>query len=249
MNAIQIAEIAESWVADKMDNYIQKVAKVYSLPLEDLRNIAQGVSTGNNSETVIEKKRLLKLKKKELQDKCKELGCRTTGNKSDLVARIVSATSGSSGKSDRSSTPPKIKANKNAQGNYVYDRLVIDKGTKMVVGRELEDGAIGSLRRVDIDKCHQHKLKFAIPLNISEEEKVQENEEEEVEDEMDGEEEEEVEDEEEVEEEEEEVEEEEEEEVEEEENEAVDNGEVCDKEKEVGRDEEEDEDIEYVYED
>ncbi len=245
MNAIQIAEIAESWVADKMDNYIQKVAKVYSLPLEDLRNIARGVSTGNKSETVIEEKRLLKLKKKELQDKCKELGCRTTGNKSDLVARIVSATSGSSEKSDQDRKPPEIKANKNAKGNYVYDSLVIDKGTKMVIGRELKDGSIGSLRRVDIDKCHQHKLKFAIPINISEEEKVQENEEE---------------DEDNVEEEDEEVEEEDEEEAEEEDedeeeaaedDEAVDNGEneVCDKEKEVCSDEEEDEDIEYVYED
>jgi hypothetical protein len=248
MNAIQIAEIAESWVADKMDNYIQKVAKVYSLPLEDLRNIARGVSVGNKSETVIEEKRLLKLKKKELQDKCKELGCRTTGNKSDLVARIVSATSGSSEKSDQDRKPPEIKANKNAQGNYVYDGLVIDKGTKMVVGRELKDGSIGSLRRVDIDKCHQHKLKFAIPINISEEEKVQENEEEEIEDNVE-------EEDEEVEEEDEEAEEEDEDDEAAEEDEAVDNGEddeddeVCDKEKEACSDEEEDEDIEYVYED
>jgi hypothetical protein len=241
MNAIQIAEIAESWVADKMDNYIRKVAKVYSLPLEDLRNIARGVSTGNKPETVIEEKRLLKLKKKELQDKCKELGCRTTGNKSDLVARIVSATSDSSGKSDQGRKQPEIKANKNAQGNYVYDSLVIDKGTKMVVGRELENGSIGSLRRVDIDKCHQHKLKFAIPINISEEEKVQENEEEEIEDNVEDEEDEEVEDEEEDEDEE-----------AAEEDEAVDNCEddkVRDKKKDVCRDEEEDEDIEYVYED
>jgi len=246
MNAIQIAEIAESWVADKMDNYIRKVAKVYSLPLEDLRNIARGVSTGNKSETVIEEKRLLKLKKKELQDKCKELGCRTTGNKSDLVARIVSATTGSSGKSDQGQKPPEIKANKNAQGNYVYDSLVIDKGTKMVVGRELKDGSIGSLRRVDIDKCHQHKLKFAIPINISEEEKVQENEEEDEDNAEDNAEDEEVE-----EEDEEDAEEDEDDEAAEE-NEAVDNGEddeICVKEKEVCSDEEEDEDIEYVYED
>jgi len=246
MNAIQIAEIAESWVADKMDNYIRKVAKVYSLPLEDLRNIARGVSTGNKSETVIEEKRLLKLKKKELQEKCKELGCRTTGNKSDLVARIVSATSGSSGKSDQDRKPPEIKANKNALGNYVYDSLVIDKGTKMVVGRELKDGSIGSLRRVDIDKCHQHKLKFAIPINISEEEKVQENEEEDEDNAEDNAEDEEVE-----EEDEEDAEEDEDDEAAEE-NEAVDNGEddeICVKEKEVCSDEEEDEDIEYVYED
>ena len=39
MNAIQIAEIAESWVAAKMDAYIEKVSTVYQLPIGDLKDL------------------------------------------------------------------------------------------------------------------------------------------------------------------------------------------------------------------
>ena len=170
MNAIQIAEIAESRVANKMQAYIEKVSKVYSLPLDDLQDLAKG---GDKVERRAPcDKKLMKLKKKELQEKCLALGCKTTGNKSELVKRIVKAESRDPPALGDTS-PPEIRVEKNAHGNYVYDSLVIDKGTKMVVGRELEDGKIGQLRRVDIDKCHQHKLQFAIPLNISEEEKVE----------------------------------------------------------------------------
>ena len=192
MNAIQIAEIAESWVAAKMDAYIEKVAEVYSLSVEELKGIAKDVTVPSSCDAanVLEKKKLMKLKKVELQAKCKELGHRVTGNKSELCDRILSgaAKSNDTGKNKSKKTKPKSKQEENLRvckskyGNYTYDALVIDKGTRMVVGIELDDGTIGPLTKAGIEKCHRYKLKFAIPLNLdATEEKSNSEEEEELE--------------------------------------------------------------------
>lgn len=191
MNAIQIAEIAESWVAAKMDAYIQKVAEVYSLSVEELKGIAKDVSVPSSCEAanVLEKKKLMKLKKVDLQSKCKELGHRVTGNKSELCDRILSgaAKTKETVKNKSKKSKPKQEENlrvcKSKHGNYTYDGLVIDKGTRMVVGIELNDGRVGPLTKAGIDKCHRYKLKFAIPLNLdaTEEKSNSEEEEEELE--------------------------------------------------------------------
>lgn len=255
MNAIQIAEIAEEWVKAKLDAYIQKVAEVYSLSVDDLKTLAHDVAPNCEAEKVVEKKKLMKLKKSELQDKCKELGHRVSGNKEVLVDRILSGKVDTPATKKQPKSKPKTSASEirvaqSAHGNYVYDGLVIDKGTRMVVGIETADGKIGPLTKDGIDKCHRYKLKFAIPINMNdnrvhveddenEEEKVQvddEEHEEEEDDEEDEDEEDEDEDEEDEEDEDLEVEEEVEVEVEEEVEEEV----------EVEVDDEDD-DIEYVY--
>jgi hypothetical protein len=262
MNAIQIAEIAESWVAAKMDAYIEKVAEVYSLSVEELKGIAKDVTVPSSCDAanVLEKKKLMKLKKVELQAKCKELGHRVTGNKSELCDRILSgaAKSNDTGKNKSKKTKPKSKQEENLRvckskyGNYTYDALVIDKGTRMVVGIELDDGTIGPLTKAGIEKCHRYKLKFAIPLNLdaTEEKSNSEEEEEElecIEEIEEEEEEEEIEEEEEEEEEEEDNDDDEEIEIEEDDEEEIEE----ENDTNVGDDEnEDDEDIEYeVYDD
>jgi len=206
MNSIQIAEIAESWVAAKMDAYIEKVAEVYSLSVEELKGIAKDVSVTSSCDAsnVLEKKKLMKLKKVDLQAKCKQLGHRVSGNKSELCDRILSgaAKSNETVKKSKKSKPKQeenLRVCKSKYGNYTYDGLIIDKGTRMVVGIELNDGTVGPLTKAGIDKCHRYKLKFAIPLNLdaTEEKSNSEDEEEEAEIEVEDEEEEEDEDEEE----------------------------------------------------
>ncbi len=62
MNAIQIAEIAEAWVEAKLDAYIAKVAEVYSLSVDDLKNLAGNVAPTCEAAEIVEKKKLMKLK-------------------------------------------------------------------------------------------------------------------------------------------------------------------------------------------
>jgi hypothetical protein len=183
MNAIQIAEIAEAWVEAKLDAYIAKVAEVYSLSVDDLKNLAGNVAPTCEAAEIVEKKKLMKLKKSELQGKCKELGHRVSGNKELLVGRILSGKANTPVKKAKpkpKTAAPEIRVSQSAHGNYVYDGLVIDKGTKMVVGIEKEDGKIGPLTKIGIDKCHQYKLKFAIPINMNDDRIVEEEEEEDV---------------------------------------------------------------------
>ena len=60
MNALQIAEIAETWVAQKMDAYIQKVATVYKIPVPDLKKMADETSSACESSEFVERKKLKK---------------------------------------------------------------------------------------------------------------------------------------------------------------------------------------------
>ena len=171
MNALQIAEIAETWVAQKMDAYIQKVATVYKIPVPDLKKMADETSSACESSEFVERKKLKKMKKKELAEKCKTLGHPVTGNKDKLIDRIMSGKAKPKEKKKTTSKTTKAKNTvnvcKNERGNYAYDGLVIDKGTRMVVGEEMENGDIAPLTASSIDKCHRYKLKFAMPLNLN----------------------------------------------------------------------------------
>lgn len=221
MNAIQIAEIAESWVSAKMNAYIEKVAKVYSIPVEELQGLTGGLeTTGGESASTFERGRLMKMKRVELQEKCRGLGHPVSGTKTKLVDRILSGRAapkqsrgGRRKKPDTTETS--VGARKSQWGNYVYDGLVIDKGTRMVVGEEMEDGTVGQLTRESIEKCHRHRLKFALPLNLNtiEEASIEEEEDLVQADDVD-----------------------------------VEEGEEEEDEEDGAKSEEEDEDVEYVYE-
>jgi len=205
MNAIKISEMLDAKVDGMFNAYIEKIAEVYKMSVDDLKTIyIEQKNMVPNCDTVeiSERKRLKKLKKPALQEKCKELGHKTTGNKELLVDRIMSGSIIRAGKACRDRgecdgkkienlkpTPKKsVSVTKSTHGNYVYDGLVIDKGTRMVVGIETETGDIGPLTKIGIDKCHRYKLKFAIPINMNDdrilddevEEKNAEDEEEEV---------------------------------------------------------------------
>ena len=93
-----------------------------------------------------------------------------SGNKAVLVDRILSGKreDRKSKKKEPVSIPAaaEIQITKNESGNYTYDGLVIDKGTRMVVGKEGEDGSVLPMTKICIEKCHRYKLKFSIPMNL-----------------------------------------------------------------------------------
>ena len=111
MNALQIAEIAEAWVDQRLNNYIEKLCEIYDFSKSELMELKEYSKTGHDKVSVEEpveekvsveepveekvsvdltEKNLKKMKKKELQEVCRSLNLRSTGKKADLISQILS---------------------------------------------------------------------------------------------------------------------------------------------------------------
>jgi hypothetical protein len=134
--------------------------------------------------------RLHKCNKVELSALCKAKGVKCTGNKSELLERLLGgekleAKSETVGKpkpsvkggkmADSSSVVKKLTSDippiivrKNAFGNFIHPatRLVFKPSTDMVIGREEDDGTVVDLTDDDIETCKQYKFKYIIPENL-----------------------------------------------------------------------------------
>lgn len=139
--------------------------------------------------------RLYKCNKAELSALCKAKGVKCTGNKSELLERLMGdekneaetktktktkpetvTKSKSSAKGVESmsvvkkltSDIPPIIVRKNAFGNFVHPstRLVFKPSTDMVIGKEEDDGTVTDLTDDDIETCKQYKFKYIIPDNL-----------------------------------------------------------------------------------
>jgi hypothetical protein len=163
MNVQSISQMANIWAEKQITNYIKKVSKVYNIPLEDLLNLNK-----ESVEASSEKKKLAKLKKKELQELCKSKNLDSKGVKSVLIERLLNdAEEKNSGeKNETIEDSDALNVTQSSFGNYTYDKLVIDKQTKLVVGVEMEDGTIGPLTEDAIEKCYQYRLEFVLPENL-----------------------------------------------------------------------------------
>ena len=166
MNLNEVSTIVDDWAANELDKYIKKVARAYSLSESALKDLYANSCTAADDDRA----NLMKLKIKELKEKCKQLNHPVSGKKSVLVDRILSGKreDRKSKKKEPVSIPAaaEIQITKNESGNYTYDGLVIDKGTRMVVGKEGEDGSVLPMTKICIEKCHRYKLKFSIPMNL-----------------------------------------------------------------------------------
>ena len=166
MNLNEVSKIVDDWAANELDKYIKKVARAYSLSESALKDLYANSCTAADDDRA----NLMKLKIKELKEKCKQLNQPISGKKSVLVDRILSGKreDRKSKKKEPVSIPAasEIQITQNENGNYTYDGLVIDKGTRMVVGKEGEDGSVLPMTKICIEKCHRYKLKFAIPMNL-----------------------------------------------------------------------------------
>ena len=64
-----------------------------------------------------------------------------------------------------------IKVTQSKYGNNVFDNLVFDVNTQLVVGEE-KKGKVIPLTLTGIEKCNKHRLKFVIPTNLDEDKDV-----------------------------------------------------------------------------
>jgi hypothetical protein len=131
----------------------------------------------------------------ELKAMCKANKLSTGGKKQDLIDRLVSMVNkGSIGASTQDnvtdesqvavpSAPKKkkrspnrmpnipissIQIKKNDHGNYEHPetKLIFDKESKQVIGKQQDDGTISTLTEEDIQQCDQFKFTYKIPEKI-----------------------------------------------------------------------------------
>ena len=133
---------------------------------------------------------LLKCNKAELVVLCKTNGHKCSGTKSILMSRLLGKEEASTPKAKPKSkktnaaqhavvkaTPvakkltaniPNILIRRNQYNNYEHPEtgLIFDNDSKMVIGKQNDDGSVDSLTEDDIDQCNAFKFKFEIPIDL-----------------------------------------------------------------------------------
>jgi len=129
----------------------------------------------------------------ELKAMCKALKLSVGGKKQDLIDRLIPGGGGGAGAggSTSASTPDKvappapkkkkrspnrmpqipissIQIKKNSHGNYEHPetKMIFEKDTKQVIGKQQDDGSISTLTDEDIQQCDQFKFNYHIPEKI-----------------------------------------------------------------------------------
>jgi hypothetical protein len=135
---------------------------------------------------------LLKCNKAELTAMCKAHGHKCSGTKSILMNRLLGKNENDSPKTEKKSitkktkssqqeavkaTPvvkkltaniPNILIRRNQYNNYEHPEtgLIFNNDTKIVIGKQNDDGSVDPLTEEDIDKCNAFKFKFKIPIDL-----------------------------------------------------------------------------------
>ena len=124
---------------------------------------------------------------------CRALGVPVGGKKQDLLDRIMTARKNKDGKTEQNdpskqnktdpSKPKKkrspnrmpsipissIQIKKNEHGNYEHPetKLVFNKETRQVIGRQQDDGTVTNLTAQDIQHCDQFKFTYQLPETVN----------------------------------------------------------------------------------
>lgn len=137
---------------------------------------------------------LLKLKRPELVRLCKERNLKVSGNKKELVERLLGKTVSTPSEPKRQKTTtaakkkrtskkklkttvldtlvanrPLFEISRNDFGNYEHREttFVFDPSSKRVIGKQGTDGSILPLSTSDIHVCQEYKFDFVMPPNLN----------------------------------------------------------------------------------
>lgn len=138
---------------------------------------------------MISKESLSKLTNTVLVDMCKSRKLKYSGTKAQLIERLLEPPKDeaerevvSSVFSKKSKVPfvkqsiiekmrnvsRNIPLTRNKHGNYEHEetRLVFDKSTQQVIGKQGDDGNIYPLSLDDAEMCHKYKFSYNLPENL-----------------------------------------------------------------------------------
>lgn len=183
-------------IDEVIKTFITRVSNKYNLDNNELTSIWKGESNiqkvvkttktkqveTNGDHEEIDPDVLLKCNKAELVALCKSHGHKCSGSKSILMNRLLGKEKNdipvkSSKVSETKATPvakkltaniPNILIRRNQYNNYEHPEtgLLFDNETKVVIGKQNNDGTVEPLTEGDIDQCNAFKFKFNIPSNL-----------------------------------------------------------------------------------
>ena len=127
------------------------------------------------------KLKLAKSSVAELKAILKSKGLKVGGKKADLIARILNGDDSKPKKKTKvqKNTPKIIKEltenishiqiRRNSFGNFEHQetRLVFNKETQEVIGKQNDDGTLSDLTKEDIEMCNKYKFKYVLPENLN----------------------------------------------------------------------------------
>jgi len=190
---MSLKESAFSGLNSVIFTYINMISQKYYINKEDLRLLWEGSETVQlpiAQPTVITPslssaaKELEILTKTQLIEMCKSKNLKVSGNKSDLIVRILDVES----KTQLPSQPvvqsvipqqpqiikklvekiPKLEIKRNAAGYFVHAEtsFVFDTKTQKVYGKLISEDQIEELSAKDIDICNKYKFSYILPNNL-----------------------------------------------------------------------------------
>jgi len=181
-------------IDEVIQTFITKVSNKYNIDDTELIGLWDGnfvkksvkqVTTSNK----IDPDTLLKCTKLELIALCKTHSYKCSGTKSILLSRLlgkednIESTTKDKSKSKSKSMSnvkntdvvkkltaniPNILIRRNNHNNYEHPEtgLIFDNDTKIVIGKQNNDGTVNPLTEGDIDQCNAFKFKFKIPIDL-----------------------------------------------------------------------------------
>jgi hypothetical protein len=194
---MSLKESAFSGLNSVIFTYINMISQKYNINKEDLRMLWEG------SETVVIQqipsaqpavitpslssaaKELEILTKTQLIEMCKSKNLKVSGNKTELIARILDVESKTQPpvpqpvvQSAIQQQPqiikklvekiPKLEIKRNAAGYFVHAEtsFVFDTKTQKVYGKLISEDQIEELSAEDIDICNKYKFSYILPNNL-----------------------------------------------------------------------------------
>lgn len=178
-----------------INTFITQVSTTYNIKESELRNLWDGKKTCKpkspptsslKKEINVDSDKLLKCNKAELIALCKAKGYKCSGNKIELISRLMgkdeSPTPKKASKSKKASEKkvptvikkltaqiPDVIIRRNKFNNFEHPEtgLVFDNDkNKKAIGTQNNDGSINELTEDDIDRCNAFKFKCDMPDNL-----------------------------------------------------------------------------------
>lgn len=191
-------------IDEVIHNFIQQISTKYDLDPNEVLTVWEGGAAGAKltKKTPVAKisvadipadannEELVKLKKTELQELCRQRGVKCTGTKTQLIeyilGNVTKETTPKKAKKEVSkkvtSTPiakkltsavPVTAVRRNQYGNHEHPEtsLIFDKKTNKVIGKQ-NGKNVDELTDEDIDTCNQYKFTYVLPSNLDKKTKL-----------------------------------------------------------------------------
>lgn len=170
-------EIKQLWYDNNQDFTNKPVEHTNSKPVENANS--KPVEPDKHNDDF--KLKLAKSSVAELKVMLKSKGLKVGGKKADLIARILNGDDSKPKKKTKvqKNTPKIIKEltenishiqiRRNSFGNFEHQetRLVFNKETQEVIGKQNDDGTLSDLTKEDIEMCNKYKFKYVLPENLN----------------------------------------------------------------------------------